>query len=561
MTAGRSTNRGNDRMTPIVATRWCAVMTPPAIVTASTSCMASVPNTAVHALPTTRCGCNAMSPAVMPGWTPIHWWVSVTRCTRPNRGARRGTCCNATCARRHGLVGRGLPANGVSIGGATPKNTAVGRPNDVNGAAVNPHDFTPPPGCYLPDLFWEHHWKLGLLHDAAHNRMVVPDAVLVAVMCRVATLIDYRWVLPPIVGGVGSLNFIGGLIGPPGRGKSSANAIAAEIVPFDDSVIYRNTGSGEGIAAVFMKEQPKNVPDDFDPYNRAAMFYVDEGAILAKVDARQGSTFAETLRTAAHGGQLGQQNGNKLTTRHVPAHNYRFTMLAGFQPTNAGPFIDRDAEGTPQRFVWAPAVGGNIPAPGDEPPWPANLSDLNIPAPIYERQPLIVVDTITREVKQTQWEIITGRRSIAGIDAHRQQERVRLAALLALYLEGATTVTDEHWALAGVWSDASRAIRNYTVEWWQATQLATMADKAMTDGHMSAVKADARADFRIDRVARKIAKVARDKFDAGESFVPNVAMLTGEDRPHLLAGRELAVNRGWVKLVNGTRCVPGDVEP
>jgi hypothetical protein len=226
---------------------------------------------------------------------------------------------------------------------------------------MEPHNFSPPNNCYLPPHFWESRTALTHIQRAAFSRGRCPDAVLISVVCRVAALTDYRWVLPPVVGGVGSLNMIGGLIAPPGSGKSSAAHIAAELVPFTDEVIYRNIGSGEGIPAAHMKENTKATENDGDSFNRYAMFYVDEGGVLANLNARQGSTLAETMRTYAHGGQLGQQNGTKATTRHVPAHGYRGSILVGFQPSNAGPFIEQLAEGTPQRFVWAAAIGGGIP--------------------------------------------------------------------------------------------------------------------------------------------------------------------------------------------------------
>ena len=214
-------------------------------------------------------------------------------------------------------------------------------------------DFTPPPSGYLPDDWWSQRPVLRHIRQAAYSRGRGADALLAVVSCRVMALVDYRWHIPPIVGAPASLNLLVGLVAPPGIGKSNTNGLAQTLVPFPDdmNIAYVPNGSGEGIAATFVGMEGNKT--DGELVHRSAMFYCDEGAALDEIAKRTGSTFASQLRSAAHGAMIGQKNGNKNTTRIVPAHQYRMAFVVGFQPTNAGPFIDKDSEGTPQRFIWA----------------------------------------------------------------------------------------------------------------------------------------------------------------------------------------------------------------
>lgn len=411
------------------------------------------------------------------------------------------------------------------------------------------HEWRPESGCFLPDGFWSSRPVLDHVRDAAWSRGRSPDAVLLATMCRFAALVDYRWVLPGMVGTVGSLNMVGGLIAPPGIGKSTAAGIAAELLPFSDDVVYRNSGSGEGVAAAFMREPPS----DDEPFHRAVMLYVDEGSMLAKIEQRQGSTFAETLRTAAHGGQLGQQNATKSRRRHVPAHEYRLSVLVGFQPSNAGPFMERDAEGTPQRFMWAMASSSRVPEPGARPTWPGTLP-LHAVASPTERTPLRATDTIRTEVEWDDHERSTGVREVPAIESHDTLTRVRLAGLFAL-LDGRSAMTDDDWLLARTWSNVSGNVRRYTLEWWTDEQRRQAHEKAKRDGETHAVRSEATDDARDDRLARRLGRYVVVKAKDCEPFVPSPSW-AGRDAKHLEPAKRIAVERGWVRF-DGSRCLPG----
>lgn len=407
--------------------------------------------------------------------------------------------------------------------------------------------FLPGDDCRLPATFYGERHYLTHIRHAAHSRGRSPDAVLLATAARVVALIDYRWVLPGIVGTIGSLNFLGGIVASPGGGKTGAAGLAAELAPFDDPSRAFPLGSGEGIAAAFVSGDKADPP-------RYALFTVDEGAMIHELGGRKGATLMPTIRLAAHGQQLGQKNGNKETTRIVEAHGYRVGLLAGFQPVNAGPFICDDAEGTPQRFVWATTHDPTMPEPGNRPDWPGPLAGWCARQPDGPRHPLTVSEAVANEIRWNDHERTTGQTSGAPLDAHHDLERLRLAGVLALW-DGRTDITDDDFRLASAWSAASANLRNYIARWYEKSKAAQDHKKATHDGELRATNDEAKAAANVRRLAERMTRVARDKAAAGERWGPT-ASWAGRDS-HLRDDAErLAVRNRWV-VFEGRRCLPG----
>ena len=367
------------------------------------------------------------------------------------------------------------------------------------------HDFDPPPSCYLPDEFWQTRPALTHIRQAAHSRRCGADGVLAVVACRVMALVDYRWRIPPIVGAPASLNLMCGLVAPSGIGKSSTNATAGELVPFpvEQNIAYRPIGSGEGIAATYVGTDGNKT--DGELLHRSVMFYCDEGSAFAKLDARIGSLFASQLRSAAHGAMIGQQNGNKATTRIVAAHEYRMAFVIGFQPTNAGPFIANDSEGTPQRLIWAtPYDPEHAPPPGERPAWPGQLH-------IKPSTPLgdcfvSFTEQICNDVDWSDYARKIGDTTEStALDSHRDLERLRLAVVLATLDGRIGNVTDDDYEMARQWSSASAALRDYTLQWWNDHLANGLRHEASTRGVLADVTGASKHDAMVERVARKIA--------------------------------------------------------
>jgi hypothetical protein len=409
-------------------------------------------------------------------------------------------------------------------------------------------DFRPSPLCYLPDEWWSQRPVLRHIRQAAHSRRLGADGVLAVVACRVMALVDYRWRIPPIVGAPASLNLMCGLIAPSGIGKSSTNATAAELVPFpgDMNIAYRPIGSGEGIAATYVGMEGNKADGEYQ--HRSAMFYCDEGSAFAKLESRVGSLFASQLRSAAHGAMIGQQNGNKATTRTVGAHEYRMVFVIGFQPTNAGPFIANDSEGTPQRLIWAtPFDPEHVLPPGELPAWPGQL-------PIKPSTPsgdcfVSFTEYIRNDVDWSDYARKIGEPTSSALDSHRDLERLRLAVVLAI-LDGRDNVTDEDYDMATEWSSASAALRDYTLQWWNATQAQDKRNEASTRGVLADVTVASKHDAMVERVARKIANSDHMQGTTQQQPWPCPTSWLGRDASVKREAIAYGVERGWFKARN-----------
>lgn len=410
-------------------------------------------------------------------------------------------------------------------------------------------DFIPPPSCYLPDEWWSQRPVLRHIRQGAHSRRLGADGVLAVVACRVMALVDYRWQIPPIVGAPASLNLMCGLIAPSGIGKSSTNATAAQLVPFSDdmNIAYRPIGSGEGIAATYVGTDGNKADGEYQ--HRSALFYCDEGSAFAKLESRVGSLFASQLRSAAHGAMIGQQNGNKTTTRIVHAHQYRMAFVIGFQPTNAGPFIANDSEGTPQRLIWAtPFDPEHVLPPGERPDWPGQLH-------IKPSQPsgdcfVSFTEQIHHDVDWSDYARKIGDTTESTtLDSHRDLERLRLAVVLAI-LDGRDYVTDEDYDMATQWSSASAALRNYTLQWWNATQAQDKHNEASTRGFLADVTVASKHDAMVERVARKIANSDHMQGTTQQQPWPCPTSWLGRDASVKREAIAYGVERGWFKARN-----------
>lgn len=411
-------------------------------------------------------------------------------------------------------------------------------------------DFIPPPSCYLPDEWWSQRPVLRSIRQAAHSRRLGADGVLAVVACRVMALVDYRWQIPPIVGAPASLNLMCGLIAPSGIGKSSTNTTAAQLVPFPDdmNIAYRPIGSGEGIAATYVGTDGNKA--DGELLHRSVMFYCDEGSAFAKIEARVGSLFASELRKAAHGAMIGQQNGNKATTRIVHAHQYRMAFVIGFQPTNAGPFIANDSEGTPQRLIWAtPFDPEHAPAPGERPDWPGQLH-------IKPSTPsgdcfVSFTEQIRNDVDWNDYARKIGDTTeSATLDSHRDLERLRLADVIATLDGRVGNVTDDDYDMATQWSSASAALRDYTLQWWNATQAQDKRNEASTRGVLADVTVASKHDAMVERVARKIANSDHMQGTTQQQPWPCPTSWLGRDASVKREAIAYGVERGWFKARN-----------
>ncbi len=175
--------------------------------------------------------------------------------------------------------------------------------------------------------------------------------------------------IPP-KGGVGqaaSLNLLVAISGDSGEGKGVSGQVARGFcgAPYPP---WRKPGTGQGIAAMFT-EQTREGPVQS---NDTVILNVTEITQLGAHMEQRGATITSTLLEVYMGEELGEHYANKELRRPVREGHYRLALVAGVQPDNAGIIFDHASSGLPQRFVWLPAYWRDAVLPEGplEPPAP-----------------------------------------------------------------------------------------------------------------------------------------------------------------------------------------------
>lgn len=315
----------------------------------------------------------------------------------------------------------------------------------------------------LPDEFWNARPRLRLIRQAAHSRARSGDAVLGVVLTRVSAGVPHQLRIPAIVGTATPLNLFVNLMGGPGSGKSSGNGVGVEILPLVHPVDEPGKiavadqlpiGSGEGLVEALFELVAEK--DEFGKVRMVkrlmlhnAAFYVDEGSVLSALGNRAGSVLLPTLRTIFTGGTLGQSNASMERKRIVPAGQYAIGVVVALQDELAGAFLEGEAAGTPQRFLWLSATDPSI--RDDAPPWPSDGLPLNLDHTYRARgdrpHDMVFADSIRDEVSAASRARSRGEVVVEPLQAHADLIRLKLAALLAI-IDGRLDVNAEDWELA-----------------------------------------------------------------------------------------------------------------
>lgn len=354
--------------------------------------------------------------------------------------------------------------------------------------------------------FWSSRPELSTIHQYARARRVGPWAVLGGVLARVVASTPPSLVLPPLIGGYGSLNLFVAIVARSGGGKGTSQATASDVFqpmggePFPDISI----GSGEGIvhAYVHREQIEKGQAPEVIQHNHSVLFSVPEVDTFSAIAKRQGSTLAAEIRKVYSGEALGFQNADVTRRLHVGAHAYRAALVLGTQPARAVSLLDDADGGTPQRFLWLPALDPQAP---DVPP--------ELPEPIRWRPPSVeivngwrvveVCDTAVRLIDDNRTATLRGEGDV--LDGHALFTRLKVAAALGL-LDGRGSVNDSDWHLAGVImgrSDATRtAIRDHLAE--QARRSNSERARARAEGELVAEQVVSN-----DRMSRAIKSIGQ----------------------------------------------------
>lgn len=440
--------------------------------------------------------------------------------------AAAGTIRRTMMPQRHGTNPGPAP-------GTTPPPVPSVAPVATRSAEVVPAGTETPPTI---QNFWERRPELREVWWQAQVSDTSPWAVLGTILACTAGRIGPHVRIPP-KGGVGqaaSLNVLVAISGDSGEGKGVSGQVARGFMgaPYPP---WRKPGTGQGIAAIYT-EQTKEGPVQS---NDTAILNVTEITQLGAHMEQRGATITSTLLEVYMGEELGEHYANKELRRPVREGTYRLALVAGVQPDNAGIIFDHAQSGLPQRFIWLPAYWRDavLPEGSLEPPapgptlrkwhgWsqihPGTLDEslqvaddwtpttgLTAPAsgkkkaepeavsaPSKDELLVTYAPGIGRLIQadQRRRRNEVKRRKDAGEDSadpdsHILLTKIKIAVLLAAWLDHTIHVTDEIWDLAGIviWIsnqtriEAHNRILRKAARKTAARALATVAQKEIVD--------------------------------------------------------------------------------
>lgn len=351
-------------------------------------------------------------------------------------------------------AGRALYASGY--GTRRERHTApLGAPPANPSPDGTPDDQPTPATLFAATPTLEH------IRSAARARMVSPWALLGAVLARIVAEVRPCVALPATVGSRASLNMYVGLVGPSGAAKTSAVAVADDLLMIGNPVAkVQGAGSGEGLLASYLRKNPD--PDGAELYdlreNPHVCIVIDEIGFIGSIQGRSGSTLAPILRAGWSGSALETINADPTRRRIVPKMRYRLTAIAGIQPLAADVLFDDADTGTPQRWLWLPALDPDM--PDEAPEWPGPLA-WSAPSLIGWQHHGLVNIRLPEHVTDAIRAAHRARHrdpNADHLDGHLTLTRLKVAAALAI-LHGSYEVDDPTWELAGQVMDVSIAVR------------------------------------------------------------------------------------------------------
>lgn len=396
------------------------------------------------------------------------------------------------------------------------------------------------------DELWNARPVLAHIRDFARARRCSPWAALGVTLARTCTAIPPFVVLPPSIGSYASLNIFVALEGPSGAGKDAATGAAKDAMDVGP-ITTAGLGSGEGIAHQYVRYRPPNVKTGdsggLEQHTKAVLFTVAEVDTLAALVGRQASTTAPELRKTWMGDELGFAYVDKEKRLRLDAHSYRLCLLVGVQPERAGVLLDGAAAGTPQRFVWLPALDPDAPdiRPAEPPPWTRPRFAWPLTKRADGLTALQVCPTAAAAVDAGRLGRLRGDGD--ALDGHSLLARLKVAALLGI-LDGRAEAGEEDWHLAGIIMAKSDATRATVTAALAAVQRRGNLARGVQEGERSVIVTETVEKAAVKRVGRLLLAKLDGTWTPG---APLRRALPGRDRPHFEAAMEHLIGAGQVE--------------
>ncbi|MGW7722188.1 hypothetical protein ACWGJ6_02370 [Streptomyces canus] len=326
----------------------------------------------------------------------------------------------------------------------------------------------------LPSTFWNATQTLQQIRQAAQARRTSPDAVMHAVMARVAAMADPSVRVDSGIHQPATLCWYCGLFGPSGSGKGNAENTAEELAPFPEfDLAHIDISTGQGLISAYLELEVDPTDDSgkkkvLVQKKTRGYALATEGSVLdAMAQMSAGGTLNGVLCKAWMSERQGTSNAEIERRRSLPKGSYTLSMSLGVQEEPAAKLLEMGSIGLPQRLAWAHAtLGPDTPrtrpsmteqitvtlGDGTDRPvtyWVAGLRNTVITVPEH----------VTQALDELVLTISFGRGQEAPLDTHEPLWRAKCAALLAL-LHGRTAVAAEDWERAAVMWRTSQRVRD-----------------------------------------------------------------------------------------------------
>lgn len=409
---------------------------------------------------------------------------------------------------------------------------------------------------------WESRPWLRQVRDAAWNRMMPPDAVLGAVLARVATIVPPCYLIPAIIGTQSTFDHLSVLVGDSASGKSAATGIARELVPetLEHVIVWDvPVGSGEGLIDQFYEwvseEDDGGKPRKVKRHTKTAVHFVaDEAKMIAEQAKRSGTTIISVICSAWSGASLGTANAGSETNR--PKINGRTVRLAGvmsIQSKLGHQLLTDDLvqQGFAGRLAFFAAEDPTMPHPDNRPQWPGSLSVIPLPGGLLWPQDIAYPPEVVDYILLAQWDKSRGESKEDSIEGHIRLARLKIAGLIAA-IEGETTVTLDDWALAGEIIECSNAIRRHMEHLGAQAALEAATRQGRQQGRRQAAADEV---LEVDEL-RKIAALSdaiadRVPADGIGRGVLSTKMCSGLTRHRFEPALQRAIDAGLVVIEEG----------
>lgn len=396
--------------------------------------------------------------------------------------------------------------------------------------------------------FWDSRESLRTIYLGALARMCAPWAVLGYCAARALASVRPHITLPALIGGPGSLNWFCAVAATSGGGKSSAEAVARELVSVP--VLTRNLGSGEGMIDAYVRPANKETGEPKGQHE-SVMFLADEIDTMQALATRSSSTLLPILRTGFGGATIGFSY-RQASNIHLKEHSYRMTLVANIQPARAGALMDDEEGGTLQRFMWFPGHDPRITTEVPLMPPPLDITPQH--EWLYARPLVIPYEAIEliRDERARRAQTEASDELRGDLDGHSMYIREKFAMALAV-LDGRDEMSYDDWFLAGIASKVSDYTRRYVRDKLEQAREEDAAKK----GKLQGVSLLASDDERTGRVARRkydtLKWIMKKLREDGPLTKRELSLKCPKDyRPYQVGVLDQAVQDGLIAEQDGT---------